>query len=231
MTRFDKRLAALALLACLISLGCKPREGRRIAEPQWGAAVSGLQLSLTRAERGPQDSSAYTLSMRNNGSHRIRIVLGHDVHGEPSLSHAFILRITDSEGVSTFGNAHDLGYIGAFNVCLVPLPPGASYTMPLRLDPDGFLIRASDYPDGSAGPSEMRTFRMQLEYIAGIQESLDHKGARKMHRKPVLSNELTLTGDFALLGHTIYRENEPGVSTLEDVLGDGFDLWKQIGEE
>jgi hypothetical protein len=147
------------------------------------------------------------------------------VHGTPSLDDAVVVRLTDAEGASSVDWASTLAYIGSFEVCRIPLPPGATYTMRAAIRPARLAARAAEFLDGEAGPVITRTCRVRLEYVAGHREFTSIRGDVTMHRTPVLSNELTLTGDFVPFAHPIYQEYEPRIQTLDDIRTDPPSLW------
>ena len=222
--------------------GCGPSSVSADTWQPWGSVVNGLQLSLRKASDefvqrhgltpvlkgdSPQDG-IYLLAFRNAGLLPMRLALGLDVHGEPTLR-SVLLRVTDSTGHSLLGigNCRHPIVMGDFRPCFLALAPGASYVTVVDLLPTNHLL-PRHYAEETEGLEHEYVFQFRVEYVAGYRVFLDRGGRNVLHRDPVPSNAIPFTGAYLPLDHPQYKE--PEIPLDLPVLPGMRGLWKEYGQ-
>lgn len=229
----------VAGLLLVSACGCGPSSVSADAWQQWGPVVNGLQLSLRKApdefvqrhglspilEGNPPEDGIYLLAFRNAGLLPMRLALGLDVHGEPTLR-SVLLRVTDSTGHSLLGigNCRHPIVIGDFRSCFLALSPGASYVAVVDLLPTNDLLPRY-YSEETEGQEHECVFQFRVEYVAGHRVFLDGGGRNALHRDPVPSNAISFTGAYLPLDHPQYKE--PEVPLDIPLLPGMRDLWEE----
>jgi hypothetical protein len=160
---------ALLIVLAGLTIVCTPRAQTSQKTEAWGTPVNGLQMSLSLgpATVPPSAIPAITLSLRNVGSGQLNVLLG-GYCGVPQVAgpNSVFLNLTDSSGNSErlmdLGPPpYQAGCGGAAYFFAVPLPPGAEYSIPLKLDNYKFLSDVTKKWESGWQPGY--TYSMQAE--------------------------------------------------------------------
>jgi hypothetical protein len=109
-----------------------------IGNPQWGAPVDGLEMSLSANDSHNLDFPEFQVALRNAGKQDVTLNLGFVLaNGKVQLPQNISLNVTDAGGQMLKLRFFDRKYPGAFGRVddyVVPLRAGSSYTLKLNLD-------------------------------------------------------------------------------------------------
>ena len=104
----------------------------------WGAAVSGLQMtiSLDPAERGQSKSPKFRVELRNAGENDLILNLGIMLaNGKRQYPLAVVLTLTDAQGTSRRLELREPPFVaGRVDPLVLPLPVGSAFSIPVDLD-------------------------------------------------------------------------------------------------
>jgi hypothetical protein len=105
---------------------------------QWGAAVNGLQLSITDAHSNNLQVPEFQVAFRNVGTEDVTLNLGFMLaNGKVQLPQNISLNVTDAVGQTRklkFSDRRYAGVFGRLDDYVVPLRAGSTYTLKLRID-------------------------------------------------------------------------------------------------
>lgn len=144
-------LSALLILLAVLTIVCALPAQINQNTQAWGTPVNGLQMSLSLKPPTVQPSPipAITLSLRNIGADSLYVLLGAGCGPGQIDPNLVVLYLTDSSGNSKRfrGAGQDCG--GRLQLIEVPLPPGAEYSIPLKLPCVTHQSEQRCMPDGT----------------------------------------------------------------------------------
>jgi len=184
-------LALLSVLVCLAALMPAAHAQDRSHDLSWGPVADGLRMSIARTPLSATATTAqFRVAIENAGERDVVLNMGLMMaNGQVLLPTALFLTITDSQKVG-----RELSFIsdgrrlsGKMDDYVVPLRPGATYTMAVDL---------SHYWAAATKQFPLRLLRGEHTVVArlvarGAQYSKFDIGLLKFWTGTVQSNELT----------------------------------------
>lgn len=129
-------MSACSFLALLLSPA--PSRGQSAGNPQWGAPVDGLQMSIAAGDPGDADGREFQVALRNVGKQDVALNLGIMLaNGKVQLPERISLDLTDAGGVTRKLKFFDKRYpavAGRVDDYVVPLRAGSTYILTVNLD-------------------------------------------------------------------------------------------------
>ena len=122
-------------LALILFLSPASSKDQPAESPQWGAAVNGLQMSISVADPGRADAAEFQVVLRNVGEQDFTLNLGTMLaNGKTQIPQSISLTLADAGGGKRqfkFSDARSGFVAGRVDDYVVPLRAGSSYTLKL----------------------------------------------------------------------------------------------------
>ena len=131
-------LAFLSVLACLAALMPAAHAQDRSHDPSWGPVAGGLRMSIARTPSSAATTAQFRVAIENSGEGDAVLNMGLMMaNGPVLLPTALFLTITDWQNgareLSFFPDRSSGRLSGKIDDYVVPLRPGATYTMAVDL--------------------------------------------------------------------------------------------------
>lgn len=131
-------LTAMCVLLFFVALSSTPSSGQSLDRLQWGAAVGGLQMSVSAAESHRADVPELQFFFRNVGEEDVVLNLGTMLaNGKVQAPDRIILNIIDANGKARsfhFSGGRYGAIAGRADDYVVPLRSGSIYGLKIGLD-------------------------------------------------------------------------------------------------
>jgi hypothetical protein len=165
-------LAALVIVIVATTSAQKAAPQPDLKTQSWGEAVNGLQMSISRDEdaTGPNRAMHLKVEFRNVSNELMTILLGTRCGPVGGDTSEITLNLLDSEGIRHRlpflgdGPPYPAGCLGEMTFLIVPLPRGASLSLPLDL---GKYLDLSDPKNYVGTRFHAGTYSLQAQLTEG----------------------------------------------------------------
>ena len=138
--KLQRSTVVFAICSCVVSsaLSFGSSRSQSLESVEWGAAVTGIQMSLSAVESETGKPPELLVEIRNVGDHDVTLNLGRMLaNGKVQLPSNISLNLTDAEGKTRtfkFSDKRHSFIAGRVDDFVVPLRAGSIYTLRLTLD-------------------------------------------------------------------------------------------------